>query len=793
MILNIKNIILTIGFCITIPYNVFANTDVYFYSDTEPGKVKLRWFIEQWPDNLTGFIIKRRYLSDDENKIIRWEVLNKLPICPEISINKDWSLIDDNIKEQNRLKEKTIYKIKNNKLKKTNKKEYIKRLKTGSELLTLLNNIKNSFDYAFINGFGCVDTKNTRSGKYEYGLFPVYLDKADKIPIAKIQITLSSPTIEWIKLTGTVENKRTKLKWVINDYWPDVIAGFKIMRRKQQKSMQKWEMITHDTIFPEIALSKNLGLLGLTDKEQTDIIRKTRDLITKGKLKEVTKDDFLTYLMTSSIDELQGYNMISYKDYDNALISGFGYIDQHFSSHKDVYEYGLFPVNTDDQMHKKPISTFVVKKYNKNDPGFLVDLKVDKANKGSIVRWSYDINQYHQRALIGYNVYRSEKEKNNFQKLNRTPLGTLTKKGESWLWHYIDRKINNNKQYTYSVAPVDILWREFLHTKEIFTSEKTYHENFRSLNIQIDSLAQQNDHEVAINWSLPSADEKLVNGFFVERSTALSKNMKTISQFLSPDTRKFVDNIHTSQNEKFYYYRIKVIGKESLIKHTAPIAFHLQYVYKLPAPKIITAKYQERNDISYVYLKWDDYDEINLNQHSGFVVYTDIASKDNLIRQASIPLIKSTSYKYKLGRIRGKEICFGIAGKSNSGVIGDMAITFCYIPINEMPRIKKLKLMELSKGKIKIKWEYQNVRELDGFQIFQNNNLISDEDITGKNVREYIADQLEPNMIHKFKVVAVSYVAKRSLYNMEKDYFYLQKMNKFSNSHVKSKEKRIMK
>lgn len=774
-------IIFLLMFCCFTSSLFAQNKKMGLIGDAKKGAATLRWTVEEWPENLIGFNVKRRIRTSKDMKRQEWKKLNLSVIRPELSADKNWALLEENRKEQERLIKKTKDLIERGRLQLLSKEVYLTKLYKMSqgELLELANNIRNSPDYALIHGFAYVDRRFEKTGEYEYGLFPVYSEGDDPNPISVFICRLVSTQVEWLKLLGTVQDGCVKLKWTIEDYWPENIAGIFIKRRQaadEENRDGKWRPVSSKPIYPELNEKRDLSDLGLDQNEQIILRKKMKDLFNRQRLKPLSRKEFLAKIFNASIEELKGFNLAFYKDYDYALFSGFGYYDHRFSS-SDVYEYGLFPVDNNGKISPKPVSTFIIREYDNDDPGFSVQLNVEKAKIGTFLRWSYPVKEFHERALFGYNVYRSElkpEDKLKFEKLNITPISTINKKDDHWLWHFIDKKADNAKRYVYAIVPVDHFQKEYKKTIYRYYSEPNIFDLYRLMgDVRIESVSQKTDNAVEIKWSFGSKEEKYIQGFIVERTRLPERELAAISTLLSPNTRNFMDMEDKKEGE-VYMYRVSVMHNNNAIKRSVPVSLYYVNLVKLPPPSGLMAHYIDEEDGGYVYLAWEKFKGESLDLNSGYVIFTDLVEQGTMIREASIPLITDEQYTYRLGAYGGREFTFGVAGKSKFGIIGEIATVSHNIPIKQIPRVVKVKYKELNEGKqIKLQWDYKDINDLKGFEIYQNGELATTSISLGRYDREWISEELEPNRLYKFEVVARSYSGELSKYNKKVEYFYI--------------------
>jgi hypothetical protein len=77
------------------------------------------------------------------------------------------------------------------------------------------------------------------------------------------------------------------------------------------------------------------------------------------------------------------------------------------------------------------------------------------------------------------------------------------------------------------------------------------------------------------------------------------------------------------------------------------------------------------------------------------------------------------------------------------------------VPVTEMPEVVITAASEQG-GNAMIQWQYNDMQDLVGFRLYDDATVIADENVLGKNVREYIAKALQPGSVHNYTVRAVS-------------------------------------
>jgi len=760
--------------------NSLASTtiSVDMIGSVQPGIVTLKWIVQSWPDSLTGFMVKRRIVNSSNQA---WKPITKSPICPYIATDKDWSLIDASLSGQVSLQKKTAMMIKKGRLQAISRQDFRIQL-SQTDLMDLNNSIRNSSDLAFIMGFGIIDRSFDQPGHYEYGLFPVASTLPMDQPIQTFKCQITSIHSEFLKLYGVIYQPMVQLKWTIEDFWPEVVQGVVIQKRvapTQDQPDIQWTRVTQKPIYPEASLTRDWANLGIQKTEQKRIETRLKELMSQGQIKSISNESFLSFAKQATLEELKGTNSLTAKHFDYALMIGFGCVD-HDIDPKSLYEYGLFTIDNQHQLSSHPISKCIVRSYSSDDSSFKVSLLPEKARKGIIIRWSYPTVLFRERSLLGYHIYRSETKLDHqtpFHQLNQTPITTVTQENGQWQWHYIDRQVNQNIHYTYAVEPVDVFGHTYNKTYAAYGAKLNDQEIAEQLDhLSIQSISQANGYTIVVQWTCPSEMETFFKGFVIERVDLPDPSSKPISSLLQPGIRSYID-LEPKTHGNVYGYRVGCVGDKGIIRYSGIKTILFQNRLKLKPPKGFSAEYFEGMDGSaYARLTWQPYDDPIQLPFKGFVFFSDVVQSGNLVREASIPLTKETHYVYRLGERRGRIFQFGVAGKSQFGEVGEMAVATCTIPIKELPSVSKLSYLPIENGKqIELSWTYKMFDAIDEFIIRQTAQLKTNDTVVNKQDRKWVSPELEPNTLYTFQVIAKGAMVGESKYNKKVEYVFFKK------------------
>jgi hypothetical protein len=179
------------------------------------------WFFKSWNPEIRSFDIKRR-----EGMGTSWEILNKEPIIPSLSVKKNFLNVESEKAEASRIKSVMIQYLNQHKIWEMDSTTFLSRLATDNGFTSELNRmIYEDYDIALMSGLAYIDHSATKKVQYEYGLFVHGTDKmlADakwifgEVPDLNAVVDITSrsvPTKRGIMIHWTTDAKRLKSGYV---------------------------------------------------------------------------------------------------------------------------------------------------------------------------------------------------------------------------------------------------------------------------------------------------------------------------------------------------------------------------------------------------------------------------------------------------------------------------------------------------------------------------------------------------------------------------------------------------
>ena len=203
-------------------------------------RIKIIWHSNTWPDNLSGFNIKRRAINQEN----QWTSLNSTVIKPYNLLDKDLSNISNDKREINRLVRKRKELLLTDKFEEVRSGEFLK--KANNEAFLEMQGFMYKFDYdmAPIYGFGYIDKHIPPAEFYEYGLFLVFNDN-ETGPVKTFRWKYGTSNIPELKLTPSYridyDQRKIVLSWQFNvdQFNSNETIGFNLYKKTGESPVQK--------------------------------------------------------------------------------------------------------------------------------------------------------------------------------------------------------------------------------------------------------------------------------------------------------------------------------------------------------------------------------------------------------------------------------------------------------------------------------------------------------------------------------------------------------------------------
>lgn len=538
-------------------------------------------------------------------------------------------------------------------------------------------------------------------------------------------------------LVQSADGKNVKLVWFFKT-WSKDVTGFDI---KRKDGLQDWVKLNTEPIIPELTQKKNLKIVEADELEEGRVKAKLYKMITGHKISAMAKDEFLQMLNTDD-KAAQALTGLMEKDYDLALMSGFGFVD-HSITKKTNYQYGLFIQGTNTLLDS------VLWNY-----GQIPDLNVvnDITAKGTTsangiqVIWNADLMKMRAGDVTGFNIYREG------IRLNSTPILPVNTKDPTE-FTFFDRAANGANPNLFSISAESIFGIEGIIKSYAYNPEDHPAEYVKPVVNEINSLGYYFKEGINIKWTFPKESERFLKGFYIEKDN-MPEGYVRVSGLLDSSARSYID--HTSSPVSGYIRFRAIAVYNDKTNSTGPDRVYSYFpVSQPPTPMNFKAKSAFAAKKASVQLTWD----LPMNGDSSTDIYrvyvTDTLNYNLKAIDEKIPAGKN-SYTYIKTRGIASNIKFCVSAIAKNEAESNYSDTITVLmPSLELPA-PGTPTVVLEEEVAQIEWKYIDVADIKGFRLYQNNTLIANEDVLKKSSRKFTTQVLNKGETYIFTLKAVT-------------------------------------
>lgn len=140
------------------------------FADTGEDAVRLVWEVRTWPEDVTGFVVRRRQAGGGA-----WEDVTGGPVVPGFQKSKDLSNVEPDAAARTRITEAIARRLREGTLRDASRDEFLAAVRKPPDgfFVGLRYELFTDAAFAPAFGLGCIDRKVRAGQRYEYGLFPV--------------------------------------------------------------------------------------------------------------------------------------------------------------------------------------------------------------------------------------------------------------------------------------------------------------------------------------------------------------------------------------------------------------------------------------------------------------------------------------------------------------------------------------------------------------------------------------------------------------------------------------------
>ena len=529
-----------------------------------------------------------------------------------------------------------------------------------------------------------------------------------------------------------------KMIWFFKS-WDSSYNGFDIKRREGLQ--QEWVQLNKHTIFPCLSVKKDLSNVE-SEKAETERLKSEEIKDIKNHIyKEIDSLTFLKRLKSDDQFLAEFSNKIS-EDYDLALMSGFGYVDNSPVRRID-YEYGLFDHRTGTLLAHARWNFGEVP-----DLDLITEItsRSDLSKRGVQIIWNVDEAKLKAGYVHGFNIYRDG------IRLNQDPV-TVKYNPEISGYEWFDSSAHSETANQYAISSESMLDIEGIIKPYTYNPADHATKYIRATVSDLAAMGYYFKEGLKISWEFPSSGNRFLSGFYVEKDN-MPAGYQRVSPLLDPATREFIDKSATPASSFIRCRVIAVYKDRSLIKSRARIYSYFP-MREPPKPMNLSASGAIKNKTFTINFEWDppmDGDSIT----GTYKLYLYDPFQAKLMADNSLPSIIGNHFSLAASGLKPGEnkFCFSSVGKN--GVESQLSDTVTVVvPTLNPPRVLGLKAV-VNEDKVSLQWEYPELFDLKGFRIYDNDKPVPGQDTINKNSRSFTTGPLEYGKEHAFSISAVT-------------------------------------
>lgn len=559
------------------------------------------------------------------------------------------------------------------------------------------------------------------------------------------------------------DGKTVKLIWFLKT-WDARIRGFDIKRRT---GGGEWITLNSSLIVPELQTGKNLANVEPDIGEQQRLKTLLQSSINAGRIKPVPAAAYLQRLAGDD-KALQAVAITIALDYDLALLHGFALVDRGISAGNN-YEYGLF-LNGPDS--KEPSAVFSWRAGTKAIPAIPVEIGVRRTAVPNQVQlwWKAEAGRMQAVHPAGFNVYKQQGSE--WKKINKGPVAIGK---EASLFSFFDSDASRDRVTRYAVAIITLFSNEGPKTEYTYDPAR-YPSAYRAAEPGEPGPAGENfKNGIAVNWQFPVDDEKYIAGFRIEKAVPPG-DYEQPSVLMPASSRNYTDAAVAAPGS-YIKYRIKTIYNDSSVYNSSEQLYYYLPHIRVAAPGSLHASVVKDANKRFVELSWAASSDTLVR---GYRIYAGNSTVSNgrIYQEAGIPLITGHTYRYEVKNNRAADYRFIVAAVSRFNVEGYASDTVAIgVPGSRLPA-PVVQAGIPDSNIVVLRWAYPDIPDLKGFRIYQNGNMVGNEQQYKKGTVSFVTPPLRYGATYRFTVTAVSESGVVSEPSLSREIFIAEKPGK---------------
>jgi hypothetical protein len=174
-----------------------------------------------------------------------------------------------------------------------------------------------------------------------------------------------------------------------------------------------------------------------------------------------------------------------------------------------------------------------------------------------------------------------------------------------------------------------------------------------------------------------------------------------------------------------------------------------------PAPPVgLKGTWEQEDDHFYILLEWKPNPKDTLGKT--YHIYASSPPDNKLAWQASIPKLQGISYKYEIFNDNEATYRFAVTAMSRYGEESNLSDSIeVFAPTTLVPDVR-IWPFHVDSNRITLNWDYKTFKDLKGFRLFQDGDMIADEKVLGKDARKWVSGPLQYNTSYTYELMATS-------------------------------------
>lgn len=531
-------------------------------------------------------------------------------------------------------------------------------------------------------------------------------------------------------LIGEGNISTVKLKCVPTA-WPNNLEGFHIQRREiGPQSSGAWKQLSKALIIPGISKTNRYENVETSYAEQIRLKKKLDSLIVKGRTKEISLKDFKSNYLSNE-GQIENLKMGFLVDFDFALIQGFGFVDRQVPSTGSTYEYGVFAQFTGKTLSSTPSASFTWQQGTRIDLAVDANAKVKRiGRKGKIkVSWKFQSEDLKGKGVTAFKVSRTL---NGKSEIIQTKTFISTAYDLAVL--QVDDQIDPDAIVTYSAIPFSNMGSEGTGIEVVYSKKSAEIDLLAPELIESNTSAK---NEVAMQWTFDSEDEIYLKQFVITRNNIPKNQSKSF--LVNPKARSFVDTTLTESGD-FNYVIYLLKTNDEKIQGTAFLK-RFNYLKTIPQPTDVTGDFKTTDKQNIITLSWKTEP---ISEELSYRVLIKKPNSDYFSFNSQNTQVNQNSATISVGEFENGYWQIAVRAIDQKGNEGERSAPITIlVPSKEIPAVGSIDLKN-DNSKALISWNYyaESVPDLAGFRLYQNGQLIANEDQIKASKRTWTTSEL---------------------------------------------------